>query len=507
MPTSETTAETDHPEASPWKSMHWAMFALNFFDVAVKNIIWVAVLIFSQPGWIFFWAGIGFLISVVFPAIKFFSLKYQLIEGHLRIREGVFSKRIRSIPVRRIHNINTSQTILARILNVQRLDIETAGGGQAEASFSALSKAAVQEIQTYVRRERERLEDQTDNPGDSVEASEIIYRVRAMDLILAGATTSKVGAIFVAFGFYQYLDDYLLSFISKLRQVGEGALDFYNHQSDLQLVLTGIIAFILLWLLGSLFSIGAAFIRWHGFTLIRSRSDLNVKCGLLTQHEFAIPRDKIQAMRLHSSLLRRPFGLFEIRIQTAGHSDQEKKGNIESDMLLPITHLSKADFFVRSVFTEARWDNLEWQPVHPYTRTRQFRLMALIYVVGVIGFYTTLDLIAGVQITVAALVLGLPLLWLIAHYTYKQTAYALEGDFAYIRKGFIGLQFWVIPVNRIQNMAVRQNPFQRRFGLGTLVLDIAGGLVGRDPTIQNIPVTRCWKILNQLAQPVAPTKG
>ena len=489
--------------AHPWYSLHWGMFALGLFDLAKKNIIFVFILAVKYPGWLIPAVGFGLALFVAIQAFRYFGLQYQLGDDHLRIREGILSKKIRSIPVRRIHNINTSQSLLARMLRVQRLDIETAGGGAAEASFTALSLEAVKDIQRFVRRHKSN-DAMIEPESDTMETSQdsVIYRVTPRDLIFAGATTSRLGAILVALGAgFEYFDDKIFEIIPIWRELSDGLMVFYDEKSTPQLALAGATTFVALLFVAWLISIASSFIRWHQFTLGRSGDDLTVSMGLFTRREFAFPGGKIQALRLRASMFRRPFRLFEIRVQTAGHSGMEDDRRVESDMLMPITHLKKADFFVRSVFGKAHWEGIEWQPVHPYTRSRQFRIMAFIYLVLVAAGYVTIGAMADLPITIAALVIGLPLLWMIANFTYKQTAYALEDDFIYIRKGFIGLHFWVIPVNRLQNMAVTQNPFQRRFGLGSLVLDVAGGLIGRDPNITNIPIAKCWKLLNQLAEP------
>ena len=91
--------------------------------------------------------------------------------------------------------------------------------------------------------------------------------------------------------------------------------------------------------------------------------------------------------------------------------------------------------------------------------------------------------------------------WTIAHLTYKQTAFAVDARFVYIKTGFLGLRSWVIPLNRIQMLAVMQSPFQRRRELASLVLDVAGASRQGTPVIPNIEVAKAWHLFNVFSGP------
>ena len=135
---------------------------------------------------------------------RYISYRYILDDGHIIIREGILSKKTRRIPVRRIHNINTSQSLLARIFRVMRLDIETAGGGNAEASMEALTLRQCQKSATTSAR-RKTATAKPMNVGADPSGSEqinaataappthVIHQARFKELFLAGATTSRLG--------------------------------------------------------------------------------------------------------------------------------------------------------------------------------------------------------------------------------------------------------------------------------------------------------------------------
>ena len=65
------------------------------------------------------------------------------------------------------------------------------------------------------------------------------------------------------------------------------------------------------------------------------------------------------------------------------------------------------------------------------------------------------------------------------------------------------MHFWVIPIAKIQNAAVEQNPFQRYHGLASLRIDVAGG-GEREAVIPNIDVGEAWLLFNRFVNPGAP---
>jgi len=456
-----------------------------------------------------------FLFLIAFPMLialmRFASYRYKLEEGHVTIREGVLSRKVRRIPVRRIHNINTSQNIIARVLGVLRLDIETAGGGSAEASLVAVSKADAQKIRRFVHREKMRVIGEQDGPDASTAEVELeepasvpIHRVPIRDIFLAGATTSRLGIIFVGlFAATEYLDFDPQDMIKQAEAWTDSAMGLGEDR----MVYFGIAAFVLIFLVAWLLAIFTAFVRWFGFTLSCRDDDLEISTGLLTIRQYTLPRDKIQALQCETSAIRRPFGLFQIRVRSAGHVGVQEQSRAESDLLVPITNRDQLGFFASSVWSASRWDEVAWHGVHPWTRLRQFRVLAVLWALILTGaYYSGNGYFRMVEVMVALALIGFAAAWGIAHLTWKQTAYGHDDDFVYIKHGFLGLQFWVIPVWRIQNVALSQTPFQRFRALASLTVDTAGA-GGSNATIPNIDLEIACRLFNRFSGQPAPTPG
>ncbi len=492
-----------YDQEPPWRSLHWTMLLFGLGSILRGAIFPMVVFGYAAKSWglFLFILFTGVFLPLIAQVMKFLSMRYQVGMGRIRIREGIFSKKIRSIPVKRIHNINTSQSLPARLFNVLRLDIETAGGGNAEASFVALSRDAAMEIQEYVRIEKGR------NEAGEVETSEevsetVLFRISIRDILIAGATTNRMGLIMVGLGIvFQYWEEYA---VEKTPQFVQAALEELKIQASaggfhLFLMVAGLLLFF--FLLAWVISIFTALVSWHRFTLSDAGDDLKIKTGLFTVRGFTMPRNKIQALRMKISPFRRPFSLMDIKVRSAGHVGMQEGQRVESDLLAPIARAGEANRFVQAVWPEADWDGVQWLPVHRYTRQRQFRILLSITAAAtaVLGLTLNAD---PVKVPIMVILIGVPLMWLISHLTYKQTAYAVDQRFLYIKTGFLGLHFWVIPVGKIQNLALTQTPFQRNRSLASLQVDVAGGAQTiSQPEVPNIPLSSAWRLFNRLGHP------
>ena len=486
-----------------WQNLHPAMFLFGMGSI-LKNTIFPLLIggYAAAQGSIF--VSMAILVPMVcFPLIgllmRFISYRYALAEGHITIREGVFSKKIRRIPVKRIHNINTHQNLFARWFKVVRLDIETAGGGASEASMPALGLDAARVIQEYVQAEKREYGDSEPDEDSQEQESRVLFRMPFKDLFIAGATTSRIGVIalfFVLIGqYFEYQNSRLMP--DWIKDVASEV----TAREEQQLLLLALAGFFALLVAAWIVNITMTVIRWYGFTLSESGSDLNIRTGLLTIRQFTMPLNKIQALECRTSPIRRPLSLFQIKVCSAGHVGMQNQKKMESDLLVPLTHRRHIAKFVKLVWDGALWDKVTWRPVHPYTRTRQFRTMFLMLLVGAGGLVAWLGDPNGERVGFVVLLLGTLTAWLIAHLTYKQTAYAFDENFAYLKTGFLGLHFWVIPLAKIQNSSLVQSPFQRIRNLVSLKIDVAGASGTSDTTIPNIPRDMGWLLLNRFGHP------
>jgi putative membrane protein len=216
-------------------------------------------------------------------------------------------------------------------------------------------------------------------------------------------------------------------------------------------------------------SIVATVARFHGFTLTVEGDDLKREYGLFSRHRSTIPLQRVQAVRIEESLLRRPFGLAALKIETAGAGPQPR-GNQPgggAEAFVPIARRPDVGRLLAEVFEDARFDGVAMSPVAPVSRRRGFVRLAIPVVLAAAGL--------GLVVDPSWAWLGLLLLpaWLAAGAQYRARGWARPPGYALVRNGVLTRTSWVVPERKIQTLHLRESPFQRRWGLGTLFIDTA----------------------------------
>ncbi len=99
-------------------------------------------------------AVLGVLVVVLVVGwLKRLMTTYTISTRRLHIRRGLISRRNQETRLDRVQNVNTSQSVLERLLRVGTVDFDTAGGGDYDFKFAGV--ASPNEIAHAVDRAQE----------------------------------------------------------------------------------------------------------------------------------------------------------------------------------------------------------------------------------------------------------------------------------------------------------------------------------------------------------------
>jgi uncharacterized membrane protein YdbT with pleckstrin-like domain len=116
--------------------------------VAVVAGVLVGILGGTVPGVV---VVVGALLAVlVVGLVKRIETSYVVTNQRLRIRRGILSRKVQQTRLDRVQNVNTSQTLLQRVLRVGTVDFDTAGSDDSEFAFHGI--AAPDEVVAAVDR-------------------------------------------------------------------------------------------------------------------------------------------------------------------------------------------------------------------------------------------------------------------------------------------------------------------------------------------------------------------
>src|SRR5215210_7937229 len=405
---------------------------------------------------------IGVLVVAALAALWGFlswrATTYMVIGNSFRLKRGVFQKSERTIPLDHVQSVDTVQGVIQRAFGVFEVRIETAGGGASEpdASLSALDRTAAQTLRREIQGSQTERGEQTEGPR-------VLRRLSTGDLLIAGATSGQIGVAFslLAVG-SQFFDNFLSDdFVRRL---------FETVAPNWLMVL---LIFVPLGLLLAWFlAIAGTVLAYTGFTLAREGDFLYIKRGLLERREATIPLSRIQAIRVSEGVLRQPFGLAAVRVESAGYGEDAGV----STMLFPLLPSDEVQEFLAEATPEFAVD-----PALQKLPRRALRRYVFRAVVGYLILALALALISFLVFQYAVGLLAFFLLLPAALYgwlCYRDAGWAFEEDRLVVRHRSLGRKTAIAPRGHLQSRGMVSSPFQRRVRLATFLAEVASGSGG-----------------------------
>jgi putative membrane protein len=393
---------------------------------------------------------------------------YEVARGVFRLRWGVVQKNERAVPLDHIQSVDTVQGIIQRLFNVVEVRIETAGGGASEpdASLAALDRADAEALRREIAgSRREPVETETAGPT-------VVRKLGTRDLLLAGATSGQIG---VALSLIAVASQLFNDFLSQ--NLAQRLIETFAPRS----VTTALLYVFILGLAAWLLAIGGTVLAHTGFTLSRDGDFLYIRRGLLERREATIPLARIQAVRIVEGLLRQPFGLASLRVESAGYGQDAGV----STTLFPLLPRKE----VHGLLLEAAPEFAVAPPLNALPRRALRRYvfrstLPFLVLISAAALLSSLvfDLAAWVF---AALLLLLPAA-LFGWLRYRDAGWALEEDLLVVRSRFLGRTTAIAPRRRLQSRATLRSPFQRRVRLATFEAQVASGGGGAELRVTDL---------------------
>ena len=407
---------------------------------------------------VFFGALLVAVVAALWGFLSWRATTYEVTGGAFRLRQGVLQKNERTIPLGHVQSVDTVQGVIQRLFGVVEVRIETAGGGSAEpdAALSALSRADA----GILRREVEGfgMEPVTDETGPA-----ILRRLSTRELLIAGATSGQIGVALSLLAVFSQLFDDVFSETFARHLVESLA------PRSLGAVLLLLLVFALVsWLL----AIGGTVLSHAGFTLSRDGDFLYIKRGLLERREATIPLARIQAVRVVEGVLRQPFGLASLRVESAGYGEDAGV----STFLFPLLPRHEVQALLRDAVPEFAVE----PPLNrlPRRALRRYILRACAPALVLAAAGTLISFLAfGTALGLLAIFV-LPLFALYGWLRFEDAGWMLEADRLVVRSRGLARTTAIAPRRRLQSRSVSQSPFQRRIRLATFGTEVASGSGG-----------------------------
>lgn len=463
------------------KRQHVAAIFINITKGLFQLAIPFAIIAFIQGIlWIFFIGLAGLIVFLgLLSWITWLKFRYRLEDGELYVEQGVFIKKKRYIQKKRVQAINISAGVLQRIFGLVKVNIDTAGGGmEAEAEFSAVTRAEANRIRTALLKDApaktnfsedgEEAEEETLDYTEP-EVSEPIdkWQLGRRRLIYTALTSSSVGLVLSA----------VLALLSQTVQfvpddLFENTYDFVVNLGILLIILLVIAILLVSWLISSLITI----ITYGNFNIETYEKEMVIERGLLEKRQLTLAYKRITAVRIIKSVIRQPFGFVSVYVESAGGGNNKEQG---STLLVPLIHQRDLPDFLEQIIPDYAIET----PITSAPKRAAIRFFIRMLIVPVV-----LTIVATVLWGTIGL-LGLILVGafaILAWFQYRDAGAGSSEEFVWLRSRSVGQTLVLSPKRKIQSATKQVSFLQRRKTLSSFEFFVQSSMSGKSFSVPDI---------------------
>lgn len=450
------------------------MIVLKTYRIIVRNV-WPFLLLFlfkgKGPGsnnWIFALI-VAALIGMVYSIINYFRYYFYLDNDELIIESGVLKRSKLNVPFDRIQTINFEQNVIHRVFNVVRLKIDTAGSAKAEFQFQAIDTETANHLRDVLMAKRkmasspssEKIEFQEEKKESEYKT---IMQLSLVDLLKAGAVENHLrsGGLILVFMYWiwQNLDDAEINIEDEVGSTVTSAVGTGIYLITVLGILFITLAFMV--------SMVRMIIANYDLKFMRSKRGFKINAGLFTKKDTSALDHKIQVISWGDNPLKKLIGIKDLRLKQASSVVLNKKTSIR----VPSCSEKHINLVRDTLYGKGATDTLDYEPIDKRYFYRNGGILSIVLSL-IVTVFIYFNLV--MQATVLGII-GLILVFTF-YLSYKKKRYGFNEEMIVIKGGAYGDKTEMLPIYKIQSIAKKQTPYQRRNQLANLVIFTASGKV------------------------------
>ncbi|WP_420634940.1 PH domain-containing protein [Candidatus Palauibacter sp.] len=468
---------------------------------------------------------VGFVPFAIASVVRYLTFRYRYEATELVIRSGLLFRRERHVPYARIQNLDAVQGVLHRLFGVVEVKLQTGGGDEPEATMSVLPLPALESLRSRILEGKGEVATGEPDPSPvevavdpqaaddagivaGAEARTLLH-LPTRELILHGLIQNR-GMLLIAAAFGLAWETGLAERLTE--QAGEDDSVVPGLIEGLAADVTGagavaavgaaIALIVALLVLARLLSMAWALVRLHDYRIVRSGEDLRATFGGLTRVAATIPLRRIQTLTIHEGPLHRWAGRVAVGVETAG-GERAGEADPHRHRLAPILRRARLWTFVGEVIPElGTGEDLRWEPVSPGAFRRVVKEAGFVATLAALPFYF---LVGAWGVAIHAAFLAWATLY--ARRYVDHLGWALKDDMVWFRSGWLWRRTTIARFSKIQVVALRATPFDRRREMARLRVDTAGaGAAWHKVEIPYLPASTARELRTFVAAEAARTE-
>lgn len=442
---------------------------------AAKPQVWLIIGIAVIP--------LAVLLSL-FAYWQYRNFTFHLEGNDLIIHKGVIFKERVVIAADRIQSIKIAENLMQRVLGLVALKVDTAGSATTELEIPALERKRAMELKDLLYRKKEEVEEAMDQevvteglsanddgptqpiqpkkPKEAVE-KKVLVKLGIGDLILVGLTENHLRtgllALAVVIGYVSQYQEFLERYVEEY--VDEYVDEIAN--AGIRFALTALLLYALI---SVAISMVRVVLRFFGLHATLEPEAIEIETGLFKRNYDRIPIRKIQFVQWDTNPLRRMVGFESARLHPTnpvGAVNRQQRTEI------PALRIAQSAQLALGIYEDYV------APVMGYKAdaAAYARFNSIIVSIFILPLTALLVYHFG---PIGLLPLSLyPVVAFLAWQYGHRVALHFDQRYLLLRKGWIFPTRVVMPLHKLQSVAISQNIFLKRRGLCHLNLYTAAG--------------------------------
>ncbi len=400
---------------------------------------------------------------IVGRGIGWFRFTYQLDGDVVRINEGLLIRKQRVIPLDRVQQVDTVSKLRHRVLGVVGLHVDTASGARgAELKLEVITTREAERLRTLLMRHAPAVADVDASEAEAAVPPVVVLSIP--QLAVAGMTGAQTLVILSLVYTLQEILDFID--IGRVRRlIPEGA------ESEPLAIAAAVVTLGLLWLV---LAAASLVLTHYRYTLTATGDQFRVTRGLLDRREVGSALHRVQAVRIEQSFIRRLLGFAALRVQTAAVPGQQV-----SRIVVPYVRIDDVERVVRAMIPGLpSWPALQRAPLAALTLGLLRRVAPTALVSAAVA--------AALWPWGALALLGIPLAFVFGALHWTALGHAWSDGTVWARRGGLFRETVIVPAAKAQSLRSSASLLQRRGGVVSLRIDVAGR--GATPRVQDAPI-------------------
>jgi putative membrane protein len=411
--------------------------------------------------------GTGILFELILAAFglreiaQWWFRTFELQADDLVVSGGVLTRHEQIVPYHRVQQVDIHRGLLEQVFGLAELRIDTAGSSEGRVQLRLLALPTASAIRAHVLERRAHSEGapaapetgpaETVHPWSAPASPQrTILAVPAGRLLLAGATATAPVAV---------------ACIVTLAAAATALVGVLSGTTPTH-TLAGAAAFAFL-LVAATFALAAfsMLLQYAGLTVSEVGDDLRVDYGVFDKQHLTVPRRRVQHVSISDNPVRRLFGMVDVTVHSAAAPGAQRASHL-TVVAFPRDQVAR---FLASLMQDPDWHVPALAPrsraAHRRARIRRVALLCVPALVAAIAFFP-----AGLVSVAVAVAAG----WLWGDLAHRRAGYAVTAGVAVFGAGAVAHRVHIVPRRRVQSARTSSSPLQRRVGLATCSLDVAG---------------------------------